>query len=60
VRSTSYIRVINIYIDTQCCRICEDITDFRFELGVERRTTVVELVGLSKLNYEAEAPKKRF
>ena len=37
--------------DTQCCSLGVDITDVRFEMGVEHHTTVVELVGLHKLNF---------
>ena len=33
------------------CRILrEDVVDLRFEVGVERHVTVVELVGMHKLN----------
>jgi hypothetical protein len=28
----------------QCCSLGEDVADFRFELGVEHRATVTELV----------------
>jgi hypothetical protein len=37
-------------MDTQCRSLGEVVADFRFELGVEYRATVVELVGLRKMN----------
>ena len=42
--AASIFKLIQYYI------LPEDVPDLRFELGVERRATVVELVGLPKLN----------
>ena len=36
-------------IDTECYNLGEDVSTCRYELGVEHRPTVVELVGLHKI-----------
>ena len=41
---------IFVQVNTQCCRLREDVADLGLELGVESGATVVELIGLPKLN----------
>ena len=44
---------IDIKIDTHSCNLGEDVTDFRFELGVENSVSEIEhvLVCLSYLSF---------
>ena len=48
MRSKSCRGDIKFQIDTQCCSLGEDVTDLPFDLGIERHTTIVELVGFRK------------
>jgi hypothetical protein len=49
VRSKSYRCVINIYIETQCCSLGEDVTDFRFlDLSILADLEDTRINGLKK------------